>query len=135
MATRGDAASRVAGNDRLAARHPLGGRVDVAREAPGTVRHAFEAREARDVDDIRAAFALHDIEPEEVDSERQSAASRDVLELGSEGERVTPLFVGGAPWANPDHAEALAPERIDLAVRRPVRRVVALGEHRLLHGP
>src|SRR5256886_11559576 len=127
--------SDLAGNDRLAAHGALGGRVDVAREAPGTVRHALEAREARDVDDIRAAFALHDVEPEEIDSECRSATSRDVLELGSEGERVTPLFLGSAPRANPDYAEPFAPERVDLAVRRPVRRVVALGEYRLLHGP
>src|SRR6266550_4712595 len=115
------------------ARYPAAGWM--AREAPGTVRHALEAREARDVDDIRAAFALHDVEPEEIDSECRSATSRDVLELGSEGERLTPLFLGSAPRANPDYAEPLAPERVDLAVRRPVRRVVALGEYRLLHGP
>src|SRR5207247_7480196 len=126
---RGLDGERVAENDRLAAHGALSGRVDVAREAPGTVRNALEAREARDVDDIRAAFALHDVEPEEIDSECRSATSRDVLELGSEGERLTPLFLGSAPRANPDYAEPLAPERVDLAVRRPVRRVVRSEEH------
>src|SRR6059058_5363764 len=59
------------------ARYPAASWVE--SESPGTVRHALEAREARDVDDIWAALALHDIEPEEVDSERRSAASGDVL--------------------------------------------------------
>src|SRR6266567_4490658 len=73
-------------------------------------RSKVEPRNARDVDDIGAAFALHDIEPEEVDSERRSAASRDVLELGREGKRVASLLRERAGGPNPDHAEAVAPD-------------------------
>jgi len=85
---------RVAGNDRLAPDRALGGGIDVSRQALRSVRHAFEAGEARDIDDIGAAVALHHVHTEQIDAERRSAASRDVLQLGSERERLARVSSG-----------------------------------------
>ena len=122
---------QLGGHDRLAPGRTLGGRVDVLREAQRSIRHALEAGEARHVDHVRAAIALHDVHAEEVDAERRPAASRQGRQLGRGCKRAALLLVGGAGERGPEHAEQLAADRVDLA-SRPIRRVVALGEHRLL---
>ena len=121
------------GDDRLAAGRAPGGLVDVPRHTPGGVRYALEAGEARHVDDIRVAAAFHDIDAEQVDPERRPAASRDLHKLRRERARAA-VVVGGAGGPDAEHARQLSSDRVDPAVR-PVRRMVALGEHRLLDRP
>src|SRR5207245_6002259 len=100
---------------------------DIVSEAPRRAGHAPETREALHVDHVGSSTALHDVHAEQVDAERRAATTGEVRELAGEGKQRALRLAA-------QHAKELAADRVDLAWR-PVQRMIALGEDRLLDRP
>src|SRR5437870_8713621 len=101
--------------------------MEVLRQQPQCIRHAFETRNAAHIDDVRRPFALDDVHAVQVDAERAAAAFGDVTQLRRERERLALLFFFGPTRKHLLDAEQPAADGVDLPVAAVVR-VIALGD-------